>query len=117
MDLVVRVDDHDGWRVVRLHGDLDLATALALREQVIRVLTSGPPRVILDLEGVDFIDSTGLGVIVGLLKRARGLGGDLRLVCTRQAIHDLFELTSLDTALPLSATVDAAAARQPTSGG
>jgi anti-sigma B factor antagonist len=85
-----------------------VATAPRLREQLVRVITDGQPRLVLDLDGVDFLDSTGLGVIVGVLKRARTLGGDLRLVCTRPAIRKVFEITALDRSMPLSATAEAA---------
>ena len=106
MDLVVHETDQDGWAVVRAVGDLDLTTAPRLREQVVKVVTSGNPRVVLDLQEVDFVDSTGLGVIVGLLKRTRSQGGDLRLVSTRRSLQKVLELTSLDLALPLARSVD-----------
>jgi anti-sigma B factor antagonist len=110
MDLVVLVDERDGWAVVRTSGDLDLTTAPRLRERVVQLVTGGQPRVVLDLDGVDFVDSTGLGVIVGLLKRTRSQGGDLRLVSTRRGLQKILELTSLDHALPLSGTVEEATA-------
>ena len=108
MDLLVSVDERDGWAVVRASGDLDLTTAPRLREQVVKVVTGGQPRVVLDLQGVDFVDSTGLGVIVGLLKRTRGQGGDLRLVSTRPSLRKVLELTGIDRALELAPTVDEA---------
>ena len=105
MDLVVQVEERDGWAVARASGDLDLTTAPRLREQLVRVVVEGQPRVVLDLQAVDFVDSTGLGVIVGLLKRTRSQGGDLRLVSTRTGLRQILELTALDQALPLAATV------------
>jgi anti-sigma B factor antagonist len=106
MDVVVGIEERDGVTIVRASGDLDVATAPRLREQVIRHITAGQVQVVLDLEAVDFVDSTGLGVIVGLLKRTRSLGGDLRLVSTRPALRRILELTALDRALPLAASVD-----------
>ena len=110
MDLVLQVEDRDGWAVARASGDLDLTTAPRLREQVVQLVTDGQPRVVLDLEAVDFVDSTGLGVIVGLLKRTRSQGGDLRLVSSRRSLQKVLELTSLDRALPLARTVEEALA-------
>jgi anti-sigma B factor antagonist len=108
VDLVVQVDERDGWAVARVSGDLDLTTAPRLRERVVQLVVNGQPRVVLDLQAVDFVDSTGLGVIVGLLKRTRGQGGDLRLVSTRTALQKVLELTALEHALPLAATVEEA---------
>jgi len=108
MDLVVQVEEQGGWAVAHVHGDVDMTTAPRLREQVIRVVVGGQPNVILDLEGVDFIDSTGLGVVVGLLKRTRSQGGDLRLASTRTSLRKVLELTALDQALPMADSVEAA---------
>jgi anti-sigma B factor antagonist len=108
MDPVVEVETQGGWAVATLRDDLDLTTAPRLREQLVGVLTGGQPRLVLDLEPVAFIDSTGLGVLVGVRKRARSLGGDVRLVSTRPALRSLLELTELDRALRLFPTVAAA---------
>ena len=108
MDLRVQEEEREGWAVIRASGDLDLTTAPRLREHVVKAVTDGRPRVVLDLQEVDFVDSTGLGVIVGLLKRTRSQGGDLRLVSTRRSLEKVLELTSLDHALPLARTVDEA---------
>jgi anti-sigma B factor antagonist len=85
-----------------------MTTAPRLREQVVQLVVDGQPRVVLDLQGVDFLDSTGLGVLVGMLKRTRSQGGDLRLVSTRPALRKILELTALGGALPLSDDVTSA---------
>jgi len=110
MDVVVGVEERGEVTVVRASGDLDVATAPRLREQVVRLIAGGRNQIVLDLDDVDFVDSTGLGVIVGLLKRARTLGGDLRLVSTRPGLRRILELTALDQALPLAASVEEALA-------
>jgi anti-sigma B factor antagonist len=112
MDLVLQMEEHDGWVVARASGDLDLTTAPRLREQLVQRVVDGQPRIVLDLQAVDFVDSTGLGVVVGLLKRTRSQGGDLRLVSTRPSLRQILELTALDRALPLAATLDEALAER-----
>jgi anti-sigma B factor antagonist len=106
----MQVSELGRWTVVRLDGDVDIATAPRVREQLIGLMTERTPWVVLDLDGVGFLDSTGLGVVVGVLKRARTLGGDLRLVCSQPAVRRVFEITALDRTLPLAASADAAVA-------
>jgi len=110
MQLRTDVSEIAGWTVVNVYGELDVATAPDLRELLIRLVGSGSNRLVLDLEGVDFLDSTGLGTIIGALKRTRTNGGDLRLVSTQARIARLFAITRLDQALPLMPTLDAAVA-------
>src|SRR3546814_6948353 len=93
VDLILRTEELDGWAGVKVIGDVDVASAPRLRTHVVSVVAGGQPNVVIDLEGVDFLDSTGLGVVIGALKRTRSQGGDLRLVCTRSAVQRLFELT------------------------
>jgi anti-sigma B factor antagonist len=110
MELRTDVSQIAGWTVVSVYGEVDVATSPALRELLIRLVSEGSSRLVIDLEGVDFLDSTGLGTIISALKRARTHGGDLRLVCTQARIARLFEITGLDKAVPLQPTVDAAVA-------
>jgi anti-sigma B factor antagonist len=114
VDLSVQVEEltgaDDRWSVARVAGELDVATSPRLRELLVTALTEGRRHLVLDLTGVQFLDSTGLGVIVGLLKRARTLGGDLRIVCPNGSVRRVFEITALDRTMPLSDTVDAALA-------
>src|SRR5690554_1634282 len=111
MDLRTRASTIGDWTIVSLFSELDVASAPALREELIDRVNAGATHLVLDLEGLDFLDSTGLGTIISALKRTRTKGGELRLVCTRSHIRRLFEITGLDRALPLHATVDAATDR------
>jgi anti-sigma B factor antagonist len=106
MELRTEVSEIAGWTVVSVFGELDVATSPSLRERLIGLVGEGSTRLVLDLEGVDFLDSTGLGTIVSALKRARTHGGDLRLVCTEGRIRRLFEITGLDKAVPLHGSLD-----------
>src|SRR5262245_3295514 len=110
MQLRTEVSELAGWTVVTVYGELDVATAPELRERLIELVNDGRTRIVLVLDGIDFLDSTGLGTIVGVLKRARTHDGDLRLVCTETRITRLFEITGLDKAVPLLPTLDAAVA-------
>jgi anti-sigma B factor antagonist len=110
MQLRTEVREITGWTVVNVYGEVDVATTPELREVLVGLVGDGATRLILDLDGVDFIDSTGLGTIISALKRARTHGGDLRLVCTQARITRLFEITGLDKAVPLLPSLDAAVA-------
>ena len=110
MQLRTEVSEIAGWTVVSVYGELDVATSPDLRERLIRLVGEGRVQLVLDLDGVDFLDSTGLGTVVSALKRVRTHGGDLRLVCTEARITRLFQITGLDKAVPLLPTIDAAVA-------
>jgi anti-sigma B factor antagonist len=82
--------------VVAVYGELDIEGAPELRMALVEAIDAHPgQRVVVDLEGVDFIDSAGLGVLLGGLERARGAGGDLTLVATGQGVIKVLELTGL----------------------
>ena len=98
--------------VLAVSGEVDVATVPRLREQLHGLVASGtPPDRGVDLDAVDFLDSTGLGVLVGALKRVRSNGGELALVCTSPRIRKVFEVTGLTKVFALYDTVDAAASR------
>jgi len=106
--LYCRVRAEAGVAVVELAGELDLASAPALREQLLGLLRQGSSRLVLDLSRVSFCDASGLAVLVGTSHRARRLGGFLRLAAVpRQAVRVL-DLTGLDRHLPVFPAVWAA---------
>lgn len=96
MDLLeVDTREEHGWTVLSVRGQLDVATAPDLRQALVEAQYGRASRVILDLDGLEFLDSMGLGVIVGGLKRARTHDGELALVCSRQRVRHLLELTRI----------------------
>jgi anti-sigma B factor antagonist len=108
MDLELDVTKRDGAAVVTVSGEVDVATAPRLREQIVALVADGERRIVCDLEAVDFLDSTGLGVLVGALKRARTHGGDLVLVCTKASLLKVFEITGLTRVFEFHDSVAAA---------
>jgi anti-sigma B factor antagonist len=110
MELGLIVREDRGWTVLAVSGELDMATAPAVRERLHGLLAEGREKLIVDLDNVGFLDSTALGVLVGVLKRVRTQDGDLRLVCNQPRVLKVFEITRLDQAFTIRDSVDAAVA-------
>src|SRR6266568_9415936 len=91
--------------VLRVTGEIDVYTAPELRQQVIHLVDDGIRHIVGDLRGVDFLDSTGLGVMVGSLKRLRLLQGSLKLVTGDGRVLQLFTITGLSRAFELHPSV------------
>jgi anti-sigma B factor antagonist len=111
MDLGIEVDDSRSRTphvVVAVRGEVDIATAPKLREKLVELASQGAQQVVVDLDGVEFLDSTGLGVLVGGLKRLRSHDGDLLLVCTQSRILKVFEITGLTKVFSIYDSVDGA---------
>ncbi len=101
----------DDATLVEVAGELDLQSAPQLRADLARAIENhAPPRIIVDLGGVSFLDSTGVGVLVGALKRAREAGGALHFCGAQTRVRRVFEITGLIGALPLYDTREAASA-------
>jgi anti-sigma B factor antagonist len=96
--------------VVEVGGEIDVYTAPKLREQLVELVNDGSYHLVVDMEGVDFLDSTGLGVLVGGLKRVRAHEGSLRLVCNQERILKIFRITGLTKVFPIHTSVDDAVA-------
>lgn len=110
MDLRLEVSDRDGWAVLGVTGEVDVATAPRLREQLITLVNEGRHRIVVDLSAVDFIDSTGLGVLIGALKRVRTHDGNLVLICSEPRILKVFDITGLDRVFSIHPSLDVAVA-------
>ena len=90
-----RVRDENGALVVEIHGELDDATAPVLRDAIGKLLAQGRATLTLDLRNMTFIDSTGIGALVGALKRCRSAAGDVVLRGPSAATSRVLELTGL----------------------
>jgi anti-sigma B factor antagonist len=109
MDLTLENSAAGERMVVAVGGEIDVYTAPKLRERLVELINSGHYHLVINLEGVDFLDSTGLGVLVGALKRVRSHQGSLRLVCTQERLLKIFRITGLAKVFPIYDTVDEAA--------
>jgi len=107
LDVQTRQVD-SGATIVAPTGRLDVAGAPALKDAISEALKNGQPRVILDMEGVSFVDSTGLGSVIAALKQIRSSQGDLRLAAPNQQVRVVLELTTLDRVFPYYSTVEEA---------
>src|SRR4051794_24088831 len=94
--------------VLEVGGEVDVYTAPRLRERLVELVDGGARNVVVDLGRVDFLDSTGLGVLVGALKRLRAAGGTFSLVCAKEPLLKIFRITALDQVFPIHPTVEAA---------
>lgn len=110
MDLRLDISERDGWAILAVGGEVDVATAPRLREKLIELVNDGHHQIVVDLSAVEFLDSTGLGVLVGALKRVRTHDGDLALVCTESRVLKVFEITGLTKVFAMYASVDEAVA-------
>ena len=95
MDLSLSTRTEGDRTVVVVGGEIDVYTAPKLREQLIDLVSSGQYHLVVDMEGVEFLDSTGLGVLVGGLKKVRAHDGSLDLVCTQERLLKIFRITGL----------------------
>jgi anti-sigma B factor antagonist len=113
MELTLNVySETPGSTVIAVSGEIDVYTAPKLREKLVSLAESGSSHLIVDMEGVEFLDSTGLGVLVGGLKRVRAHEGWIDLVCTQGRILRIFRITGLNKVFNIYETVpDAIAAR------
>ena len=117
----VQVHHEGGWTIVAVVGELDLTVAPRIRHAVVEALGPGravaeAPQVVLDLGGVHFVDSSGLGIVLGVLRRVRQAGGALRVVVVEPQVVGLFELLELDRILDRRPSVQDALAAPMTAG-
>ena len=106
--LEIHVDERDRYSVCRPVGELDAFTVGQFREALSEL--SGTPALLIDLSGVPFLDSAGLGALIGGIRRARELGGDVAVACNRPTLTRLLHTTGFDRIVTVAETVDAAAA-------
>lgn len=106
--IALDVASRGSWQVLSVVGDLDVTSSPQVRNEVVRLLTDGATHLVIDLAAVPFVDSFGLGVLIGALKRTRAGGGELVLVVTDPGVRRLLSLTGLDEVFDLAESLDEA---------
>ncbi|GAB97461.1 anti-sigma B factor antagonist [Kineosphaera limosa] len=96
MELLLSCTNEGPVTIVDVQGDIDALSAPALQERLEMYVAAGQRHLVLDLSGVPFMDSTGLGVLVGVLRLARAHGGSMRLVAPSERVLRIMAITGLD---------------------
>jgi len=95
VDLTLATREVDGTTIVSVGGEIDVYTAPKLRDKITELVADGKYHLVVDMEAVEFLDSTGLGVLVGGLKKVRANSGSLQLVCNQERLLKIFRITGL----------------------
>jgi anti-sigma B factor antagonist len=105
-ELDVILEDLGGFAVIGLSGEVDVYSAPKLRETIKDLVDDGKYNIVVDLEKVAFLDSTGLGVLVGGLKRVKHHSGELGIICGQEKILRIFRITGLTKVFPIYSSRD-----------
>ena len=108
MSLDTDVSTTDGGVTVAFRGELDISRAEEVERELERIEAEGPQLVVFDLRGLDFLDSTGLRLILGADSRARREGRRVVIVPGPEKVHRVFRITLLDRRLEFADSPEAA---------
>jgi anti-sigma B factor antagonist len=108
VDLTLTTREADGKTIVAVGGEIDVYTAPKLRDKITELVSAGSYDLVIDMQEVEFLDSTGLGVLVGGLKKVRAHDGSLQLVCNQDRLLKIFRITGLAKVFVIHETPDAA---------
>ncbi len=97
--------------ILKLEGELDVYTSPKLKEKIVTLIDAERPFVVLDLKGLSYMDSTGLGVMAAGLKRIRENDGNMVLVSPRKIIQKVLEITNMDVSLKIYQSYEEAIAK------
>lgn len=102
MNLVINIDQNEDHILVHVGGEIDAYTAPKLREQLMPLAEEQNQSLIISLKDVSYIDSTGLGVFIGLFKEATKNNGNLQLIDLSERLERLFHITGLNNVMTIS---------------
>lgn len=101
MDLQITVRKENDVPIIELVGEVDAYTSARFRESMVELIENGASNLIINMEKVEYIDSSGLGALVGGLKRASEREGHILIVCTNPQVRKVFEITGLEKVFSL----------------
>jgi anti-sigma B factor antagonist len=108
MDLDITTQrDGTVCRIV-VQGEIDVYTSPALKAEIVTAVEQDCFNLVIDIDDVGFIDSSGLGVLVSGLRRAKENSGSMHIVCTKENILKIFRITGLDRVFPVFASAEEA---------
>jgi anti-sigma B factor antagonist len=110
VDLTLSTNEVDGATIIAVGGEIDVYTAPKLRDKITELVANGIYDIIVDMEAVEFLDSTGLGVLVGGLKKVRAHDCSLELICTQDRLLKIFRITGLAKVFVIHDSADGALA-------
>jgi anti-sigma B factor antagonist len=96
----LKIDAEGDTATLHLKGELDVASAPMLREHVVRLISEGRTSLVFDCDGLAFVDSTGLGVLIGARARCLAANGSVSLTGVRPALRRLLSVTGIDGLFP-----------------
>lgn len=96
--------------IVALEGEIDLHESPHVRESIVPLIDQKLPKILIDLTGVSYIDSSGLAVLIDAMQRVQSYGGKLALFGIRDSVRNIFEIARLDQVFRIFPTKDAATA-------
>ena len=106
--LDIQIENADGYVLCRPVGELDAFTVSQFRQALAELASN--PLLLIDMSGVPFVDSAGLGALIGGIRRARELGGDVAVACNRPTLTRLLHTTGLDRIVTVAESLEEAAA-------
>ncbi len=106
MEIGLKSEVLDNWTVLKVKGEVDIYTSPTFRVEMIRLITQGGIQLVLDLLEVDFMDSSGLSVLISGKRRTTERQGDLRLVCVDGPVRKILNVTGLDKIFSIYSSVE-----------
>jgi anti-sigma B factor antagonist len=105
--LDIQLDQAEAYTICRPVGELDAFTVSKFRQALAELAST--PRLLIDMSSVPFVDSAGLGALIGGIRRARELGGDVAVCCNRPTLTRLLRTTGFDRIVTVTETLEEAA--------